>query len=292
MNHPDPPHDRQHDDRQDATGPSSAWQTTQTGPASEHPNQGTSIPTPQPQSDSPQRSDLAGSMWDPTPTVPIGPPRPRIQRWIIALLAIALVGAAVTLVVLSSRSSGLVAGVPVPATTSAQPGPNPTTGGGAASQSAASEDSSRLDTAVPPFPTGVEYSRSDEIQIGECADIKSSDGGVVLYRANCADATVALDHIAETECPLNNYAGITRATGTHCFSWLLDVGDCISGDSWDRVPCTTDGAGPTDVITIVETNVGDTDGSSCEKPEQYVQWGRDDERGVACFLTLDQVGAR
>lgn len=146
--------------------------------------------------------------------------------------------------------------------------------------------------AVVPFPTGVPYSSRDSIAVGECGDFMSTSegtGSTGLFRADCTDASVVLEQIVHTEnCPLERYAAYKRADGLYCFRWLLDVGDCISGQKWNRTPCSLNIPDPS-ILKVIETHPGETDGSLCERSGHFLQWGTLDNRGIACVMPLHQL---
>jgi hypothetical protein len=138
-----------------------------------------------------------------------------------------------------------------------------------------------------PEPTGEEVTDFSTLNVGDCVEARMfPEKTVKMYAVDCADATFVLDSVAPSEkCPLKGSAGVRAKDGrTYCFVWVLDVGDCFSLDLWFRASCdVAQGIGPT--YTVMDIKTGQTDGTSCQDPDRYVQTGYGDSRGVACYTT-------
>jgi hypothetical protein len=208
------------------------------------------------------------------------------------VIAVVVVCAALAATIVLSTGEERVAGRPVaasgPATASTTPTPEPDVPDtGTDSGQAGPVVTGSAGAELPP-PTGAKIPELSGLSKGACAEPRiTGDGSVVMYQADCVDAPLVLDQVATGECPLENFAGVGRAGETmYCFSWQLDVGDCLDLERWSIVPCGTTASGlPTS--TVVDVRVGETDGMSCRHPLQFLQAGQGDARGVACYETTD-----
>jgi len=224
---------------------------------------------------------------------PAGSKDPRRPRLLAVVVAAALVCAALVVTIVVTGSNRIV-GQPVaasgssPATTTPQP--NATTGdpadgsGPVVTGSAGSE--------LPP-PTGAKVPQLSKFNVGDCADPRTqADHTVTMFRADCGDATFALDQVAQGDCPLEHFAGVgPEGASTYCFTWLLDVGDCVNVKRWYRVPCDSGATGDSETSKVLDVKVGESDGQSCEQSDLYLQAGLGDSRGIACYVSETSSGS-
>lgn len=223
----------------------------------------------------------SGPQWTGPPPPPQGPPRKRPSTpLILILVGVLALGGVITAILLASgggESRLAPTGSPVSTTSAATE--STTTGSGGSPQGGGSRP------LPPPTPTGKSY--SDEPAVGACVDIARGATGLVLYQADCADpaASLILDNKQPQKCQGTGFWGLRGFSGqAMCFTYNVSAGECVDLDLPRRAPCTaTPANGPKGKITITEIHHGEQDGTQCASPTQFLQVGKGEERGIACY---------
>jgi hypothetical protein len=196
---------------------------------------------------------------------------------LVLALVVIVAGAVTTVLLLDSDPDTTLGGLAgTPASSTPAPPSASTPGGGSATPPKVGE------------PTGAGYDR-DQPTVGECVDTKrSQDGGVLLYRADCAAAStpLVLDRVVpRTErCLPRGYYSVRGFDGSiMCFAWMVQPGDCIILTGPRKADCPPPGNPAQDIATITDVRAGATDGTGCPHPDRWLQAGTGPNRGTACF---------
>lgn len=209
----------------------------------------------------------------------------------LVVLAVVLLAAGVTAIVLTAggggRSTALTGSGPATTTAAAPSAPLPPVPGESRPPTPGGGDSGSGRPLPPPTPTGEAYD-NDDPPVGGCVDIAPEQDGVTIFHADCGDpaASLILDNVQTEKCLASGFYGLRSLSNkVLCFTYNIQVGDCVDLDIPRRAACTdtTGPSGPKPLVKVTEMHPGQQDGTTCANPKLFLQVGKDTSRGIACL---------